>query len=210
MAISHNVIPAVLLAMDKDCGTFEVMNIMTGEHMTPAMLEVNPWHQMPNMSDGALSLAESGAIIRYIANKYAPDTYGGSDVAKKAVIDWALEWMSTNFGKGDFPNIWYPVTGFGPAPADQAAANKKACENLDVFSKKFLCGPGKFIGGEATPSIADYVCASKFHCVSVPVIKAKTGFELPARIKVYLLDFMSTCKSKSFLEQHDGFMASKA
>ena len=40
MAISHNVIPAVLLAMDKDCGTFEVMNIMTGEHMTPAMLEV--------------------------------------------------------------------------------------------------------------------------------------------------------------------------
>lgn len=75
------------------------------------MSQVNPWHQMPNMSDGALNLAESGAIIRYIANKYAPDTYGGTDVAKKAVIDWALEWMSTNFGKTDFSNIWYPVTG---------------------------------------------------------------------------------------------------
>ena len=62
------------------------MNIMEGAHMTPEMLKVNPWHQMPNMSDGDVHLGESGAIIRYIANKYAPEMYGGSDLAAKATI----------------------------------------------------------------------------------------------------------------------------
>ena len=102
MGISHNVIPSVLLAKDIGAGDFEEMNIMTGAHMTPEMLKVNPWHQMPNMSDGDLNLGESGAIIRYIANKYDPEKYGGADPAKKAIIDWALEWMSTNFGKVDY------------------------------------------------------------------------------------------------------------
>lgn len=209
MALSHNVIPSVMLAKDVGCGDLEDMNIMTGAHMTPEMLKVNPWHQMPNMSDGEVHLGESGAIIRYIANKYAPAMYGGSDVAKKAVIDWALEWMSTNFGKNNFQKIWYPVSGFGPAPEDQVAENQKAAENLDLFASHFLKGPGKFIGGFATPSIADYVCAVKFHCIGVPAVKAIAGFELPARIKIYVLDFMSACPNKDVLSVHDGFMASK-
>jgi len=210
MAISHNVIPAVLLARDLGCGDFEEMNIMTGAHMTPEMLKVNPWHQMPNLSDGDLNLAESGAIVRYIAQKYGPHLYGGDDSAKRATIEWALEWISTNFGKNNFPNIWYPVTGFGPPPADQAEANKKAVENLELFEKQFLTGPGKFIGGASSPTVADYVVATKLHCINLPVIKAKTGFELPARSKIYVLDFLSQCKSKDFFQAHDGFLASKA
>jgi len=209
MALSHNVIPAVLLAKDLGCGDFESMNLMKGEHMVPAMLKINPWHQMPNMSDGDLNIAESGAIIRYIANKYGPDKYGGGDPSKVAVIDWALEWMSTNFGKNNFSTIWYPVAGFGPPPEDQAAANAKAVENLETFVSVFLTGPGKFIGGFDTPSIADYVVATKLHCIGLPVLKAKVGFELPARLKIYVLDFISQCPSKDFLKEHDAFMSSK-
>merc|ERR1712070_320164 len=184
------------------------MNIMQGEHKVPAMLKINPWHQMPNMSDGELHLGESGAIIRYIANKYAPDKYGGDDPAKKAVIDWAVEWMNSNFGKNNFSSIWYPTAGFGSPPADQAAENAKAIANLDKFAAQFLCGPGKFIGGFASPSIADYLCAVKFHCINHPACKAKTGFELPAQLKIYTLDFLTQCSSasKEFLKQHDGFL----
>ena len=205
MAISHNCTHLALLAKDTGAGDFEEMSLMDGSHMTPEMLKVNPWHQIPNMSDGDLNLGESGAILRYIANKYAPDKYGGSDSAKKATIDWALEWMSANFGKvrsraplardsflsdrtscadripaphcpqKDFQNLWYPVAGFGPAPADQAAANKQALENLETFASVFLLGPGKFVGGFAEPSIADYLIAVKMHCIGVPAIKAKVG-----------------------------------
>ena len=202
------VIPAVLLAKDLGVGDMEEMNIMNGEHMTPEMLKINPWHQMPNMSDGDVHIAESGAIIRYIANKYAPHVYGGSDVGAKAVIDWALDWANTNFSKS-FGHLWYPSTGFGSPPEDQAEANKKAVENLEIFVGKFLCGPGKFIGGAATPTIADYVCATRFHMCSHAAVKKLTGFEMPAKIKIYVLDFMSACKSKDFLKAHDGFLDSK-
>jgi len=53
------------------------------------------------------------------------------------------------------------------------------------------------------------MCAAKFHCVGVPAIKAKTEFELPARIVQYVADFMAVCPGKEFLQGHDGFMASK-
>ena len=66
---------------------------MNGAHMTPEMLAINPWHQMPNMTDGDVNIAESGAIVRYIAKAYGPHLYGSVDAAKKATIDWALEWM---------------------------------------------------------------------------------------------------------------------
>lgn len=209
VCVACSVIPSVLLAKDIGCGDMEMMNIMEGAHMTPEMLKINPWHQMPNMSDGDVHIAESGAIIRYLANKYAPQMYGGNDPAAKATIDWALEWASTNFTK-NFSTIWYPTSGFGSPPDDQAAANRKSVENLETFAAKFLTGPGKFIGGASTPSIADYVCASKFHMCGHASCKKKTGFELPAKIKIYVLDFLSACKSKDFLQQHDGFLASKA
>lgn len=177
--------------------------------MKPEMLAINPWHQMPNMSDGDVHIAESGAIIRYIANKYGPETYGGSDVAAKAIIDWALEWASTNFSK-NYSTIWYPTAGFGAPPDDQKAANAKALENLDLFEKKFLCGPGKFIGGSSKPSIADFVCATRFYMCSHAACKKVTGFELPAKIKIYVQDFISACPPfKGFLAAHDGFLSTK-
>ena len=89
------------------------------------------------------------------------------------------------------------------------AENKKALENLDLFVSKFLCGPGKFIGGFDTPSIADYVCAVKLHCVNHPAIKAGVGFELPARVKAYVSDFLGACPSTAFLEGHDAFLKTK-
>jgi len=208
MPVSGNVIPAVLLAKTLGVGDMEMMNIMEGAQMTPEMLKINPWHQMPNMTDGDVNIAESGAIIRYIANKYAPHMYGGDDMGAKAVIDWALEWASTNFSK-NFSTIWYPTAGFGAPPDDQEAANKKSVENLELFASKFLSGPGKFVGGAATPTIADYVCATKFHMCGHAACKAKTGFELPAKIKIYVLDFMTACPSKDFLQAHDGFLSTK-
>jgi len=209
MPISGNVIPAVMLCQTLGCGDMEMMNIMEGAHMTPEMLKINPWHQMPNMSDGDVHLAESGAIIRYIANMYAPAMYGGSNMKAKATIDWALEWAATNFSK-NFSHIWYPTAGFGSPPDDQAAANAKAVENLELFETKFLCGPGKFVGGSESPTIADYVCAARFHMCGHAACKKLTGFELPAKIAAYVEDFLAACPAREFLKAHDGFLDTKA
>eukprot|EP00930_Biecheleria_cincta_P018825 TRINITY_DN14539_c0_g1_i2.p1 TRINITY_DN14539_c0_g1~~TRINITY_DN14539_c0_g1_i2.p1 ORF type:complete len:154 (+),score=23.53 TRINITY_DN14539_c0_g1_i2:318-779(+) len=118
------------------------------------------------------------------------------------------DWCSTNFSK-NYADIWYPVAGFGPAPSDQNAANAAATENLNKFAAQFLA-KGKFIGDSDTLSIADYKCATLFWYLDHKTVKAKTGFELPPRIKTYVQDFLAACPSKAFLDAGSGFMDSKA
>ena len=167
---------------------------MTGAHKTPEMLKVNPWHQMPNMTDGDVNIGESGAIIRYIANKYGPDKYGGTDPAMKATIDWALEWMSTNFGKNSFGKIWYPVTGFGPAPEDQAAENQKAKEDLELFVKTFLVGPGKR-SDELNPSPCALTAAPSEYPLSARALSPGQASSLaaPRRLRSPTTSSPSSC-----------------
>jgi len=209
MPISGNVIPAMLLALDKKCGKLEMMNIMEGAHKTPEALAINPFHQMPSMKDGEFCLAESNAILRYMAKKYGPEAYGDKDIKKQAEIDWALDWASTNFS-ANYKTIWYPVAGFGGPPEDQKKANEDCVTNLGVFAEKFL-SKGKFITGD-TLSIGDYKCGALFWYIGLPVIKDKTGFELPERIVKYVADFEEAlgAEAKEFLEGPKGFIASKA
>mmetsp|Transcript_156996 Transcript_156996/g.273373 ORF Transcript_156996/g.273373 Transcript_156996/m.273373 type:complete len:231 (+) Transcript_156996:91-783(+) len=207
MPISGNVMPSCMLAMDFACGGFEFKDMMKGELKTPEMVAINPWTQMPSMSDGSFYLAESNAILRYIANTYAPEAYGGNDIKRKAIIDWALDWASTNFSKS-YSAIWYPVAGFGAPPDDQKKANADAVENLKKFEGKFLT-KGKFVDGD-TCSIADYKIGVTMWYLDHPTIKQKTGFELTPRMKTYVKDFLSVTKSQSFLDAADGFMKSKA
>lgn len=207
MQISGNVIPCVLFARDKNCGDFEFKDMMKGELSSPEMLAINPWGQMPSMTDGSFKLAESSAILRYLANAYDISAYGGMDAKERARIDWALDWAGTNFSK-NYADIWYPVAGFGPEPADRAEANKKATENLQKFEAKFL--NLKLIGG-LTLCIADYKVGTLLWYLDHPAIKKKTGFELTPRCKEYVQNWQAALspKSKEFLEAGKGFMDSK-
>jgi len=208
MSISGNVIPPVLFARDKKCGDFVFKDMMKGEMKSSEMLAVNPWGQMPSMTDGTFSLAESNTILRYLANTYAISAYGGMDAKERARIDWALDWAATNFSK-NYADIWYPVAGFGAEPADRAEANKKATENIIMFEKKFLTG--KFIGGESL-NIADYKIGTMMWYLDHPSIKKKTGFELTPRCKTYVQNWTAALSSnaQAFLADGKGFLDSKA
>merc|ERR1719329_1268051 len=106
---------------------------------------MNPYHTIPTFKDSnGFSLGESNAILRYIANKYDSQYYGGDDVEKRAVIDWALDLRSMKIYSDhkhcDFANIVYPIMGFAPAPEDQGAVNKGCVESLDTFAGLFFKG----------------------------------------------------------------------
>eukprot|EP00928_Gymnodinium_smaydae_P048887 TRINITY_DN32749_c0_g1_i1.p1 TRINITY_DN32749_c0_g1~~TRINITY_DN32749_c0_g1_i1.p1 ORF type:complete len:253 (+),score=69.37 TRINITY_DN32749_c0_g1_i1:62-760(+) len=209
MPISGNVIPCVTFAMDSKCGKFVFKDMMKGELKSAEMLKVNPWGQMPSMKDGEYCLAESGAILRYLANVYNMDAYGGFDAKARGTIDWALDWIGTNFGQNYF-KIWYPVAGFAPAPEDQKKANEDAVANLKTFESKFLSGGKKFITGDRM-SIADYKLGCLLWYLDQPAIKKKTGFELPARFKMYVQDYKAALSpaSQEFLKAGEGFMQTK-
>merc|ERR1711915_183919 len=61
---------AECLAIEYD---FKVVNLMTGDHMKPEFLALNPMHNIPTMKDGEFVMNESRAIAAYLVNKYGKD-----------------------------------------------------------------------------------------------------------------------------------------
>ncbi|KAJ3527636.1 hypothetical protein NMY22_g9714 [Coprinellus aureogranulatus] len=53
----------------------------------PELLQVHPLGKSPVITDGALTLAESGAIVEYLISKYGKDKFGIKDEGSQAWID---------------------------------------------------------------------------------------------------------------------------
>merc|ERR1719491_2926251 len=97
---------------------------------------------------------------------------------------------------GDVYATIYPVLGFMPAPADQAAAGKQAGDNLTQFADFFL--KEKFIGGSQL-SIADYKVAPFFFAWEHPKVKSQSKVDIPERIKQFNFDFEKACAGATLL-----------
>lgn len=142
-------------------------------------MAINPFHQVPSakMADGTC-LYESGAMLRYLAKKYAPETYPEN---KQLIIDMAMDKRQTDLYK-----VWGPIGYYamqiGPKPEEDAA--KKLNDVLATMATAFLSG--KFVGGE-TLCIADYSMLPLINTLSLPAVK-KTGYTLPERWEKYLSD----------------------
>ncbi|AWB66595.1 glutathione S-transferase [Saccharobesus litoralis] len=86
---------------------FELVNVDLpgGEHKQPAFLTKNPFGQVPAIDDGDLSLADSNAILLYLANKY--DESGEWSPQEPAAAARVQQFLSLAAGK----------VAYGPAAA---------------------------------------------------------------------------------------------
>ncbi len=62
-----------------------LVDLTTGEHKAPAFLSLNPAGQVPVIEDGDVVVADSNAILVYLARKYAPD-YLPTDPVEEAEV----------------------------------------------------------------------------------------------------------------------------
>merc|ERR1719221_1649303 len=120
-----------------------------------------PFGGVPGLQDGAWSMGESGAILRYLAREYAEDLYP-KDPEKRGRIDWAMDRFNSGMYNDCVATI-YVAMGFAEAPGEQElkAAGEKASKGLDEFAKVFLPEGQKFVAGD-TLSIADFKIAPFF------------------------------------------------
>lgn len=71
----------------------KIVDMMAGEHMSPAYLQINPNHQVPTLITDNIKIHESNAILRYLCNKHALDSWYPLNAEQRAIVDQWLDWI---------------------------------------------------------------------------------------------------------------------
>ena len=153
-------------------------------------LELNPFGGVPTIRDGDLVLAESQAILRYLASREGRDDLYPNDATARAWVDWALDaWTTTAFPR-IFPLYRAVVAETrddkGVPHPDQADPDKVeqglagAREGFDLY-EKFVSDDGTVTGDGFT--IADCACGPVLLTVTGWPLDLETEFPKLARIR---------------------------
>lgn len=166
---------------------FEQRNVdlMAGQHMSPEYLAVNPNHQVPTLLDGDLKLHESNAILRYLCNRHALDSWYPTDGRLRAQVDQWLDWTQCRFVPTMRDIVLNEV--FLGERGDKAAAlrGREHVKALFHILEDALCN--SFLVAD-TPTIADLSLASCVYQLTFAGIQPelpKTGrwFERVSQLK---------------------------
>ena len=122
-----------------------------GGNDTDAFVAMNPNRTVPVLQDGdAKPLWESGAILRYLANRYALGTvFWPADLLARTEVDRWAEWAKINISGGFTGPVFWRVVRTAkkdqkPAQIRQAVAafeNKLAIAERQLSDNRYLAGP---------------------------------------------------------------------
>jgi glutathione S-transferase len=135
---------------------FELVDVdlVNKAHKAEPFLKMNPFGQVPVIDDGGVVIADSNAILVYLANKYDNGRWLPRDAEGAAAVQ---RWLSVAAGPIAYgPATARLITVFGaPYSADEVIARAHAL--LSVMEK--VLGESSFLIGEA-PTIADIAAYS--------------------------------------------------
>jgi glutathione S-transferase len=157
--------PVVLFAMDSGIALdYQVVDLMSGEHMKPAYGEINPSRLVPVLEDGDFRLTESSAILKYLADKVDSPAYP-KDLRKRARVNEMMDWLNTGFYRDFGYGLVYPqLFPHHKRRSDEAQAGaidwgkQKARHWLGILDQHLLGSGRKYLCGDDL-TIADYLGA---------------------------------------------------
>lgn len=85
----------------------EVVDILSGAHLSGAYPSVNPKRLVPSLDDDGFVLTESASILRYLANKTGSATYPAEPQAR-ARVDEMIDYLNSDFYRDWGYNLIYP------------------------------------------------------------------------------------------------------
>ena len=129
---------------------YRTINLGKGEHKTPAFLALNPFGTVPVLEDGGHVIADSAAILVYLASRYDPERrWLPTDPFAAAQVQ---RWLSVAQGPVfNGPNTARLIKLFG-RPGDHERAVAIAQELLHILEAELQTRT--FLVGE-TPTLAD-------------------------------------------------------
>ena len=131
---------------------FQVVDLMTGEHVKPPYLALNPNGLVPMLEDGDFRLTEASAILKYLADKTGSKAYP-KDLRERARVNERMDWANTqlyrDFGYGlvypqIFPNYKRPTdeqqNGVLAWGKEKSGRWLKVLDQNLIGSNPYLCG----------------------------------------------------------------------
>jgi glutathione S-transferase len=133
-----------------------------GGNDTPRYLAMNPNGLVPVIEDDGFVMAESNAIVRYLAARHRALALWPEDVRSRAEIDRWMEWQSTEYTPAMRDVFWQLVR----VPADKRdagaiEASRAKSERLSGILDSLL-STRPYVAGEAF-TLADIVVGCAAH-----------------------------------------------
>ena len=124
---------------------------------TEDYLDMNPMGRVPVITDGALVMFESAAILRYLGAKYGDDTFWPRDPVKRGPLDAWAEWGKNSFTDAVLEIFVYDVR-LSPETRDPEVL-KQAMNRIYPLTKVFdsRVENGPWVGGKEF-TFADVAC----------------------------------------------------
>ena len=165
----------------------EIVDLMTGAHHQEPYISINPNRQVPTLIDEDLTLGESSAILKYLADKHNLRDYP-KDLKKRARVNEVMDWFNTHFYHDYAYGVVYPqVFPHHKRPSDDLqkgtiAWNKEKTKTwLQVLNDHWLGKGNSYLAGDEI-TIADYFGAALLTCGD-PI---RTDFSPYPNIKAWL------------------------
>ncbi|XP_076922167.1 glutathione S-transferase APIC-like, partial [Bidens hawaiensis] len=165
---------------------FVTVDLAAGEHRTPHFLSLSPFGEVPVLEDGDVTLFESRAITRYIANKY--EGKGTELIISKDPIKLAIQtvWMDAETQRFD-PHFLKLIE----ATMQQGGGDVREYENklekvLDVYEQRLR--ETKYLAGDC------FTLADLHHLPGVYFLrstKAKGWFRGRPHVRAWAADILS-------------------
>lgn len=141
---------------------FQLVNLPAGEQKKPEYLKINRSGRTPTLVDGDFKLAESNAIMQYIAAKAAPNTMWPQNERVRAKINAWLCWQLDHWNRGCNLLVWENVVKKLVNAGDADPAEVKRGEGLfNTYATELdshLQGRNYLVGSNLT--LADFAVAA--------------------------------------------------
>lgn len=156
--------------------TIVPVDLLVGAHKKPDFLRLNRFGQVPVLEDGEIAIADSNAILVYLAERYAPESWYPRTPVEKAAIQ---RWLSIAAG----PLAFYPAvarrTNMLKLPLDDAliAQSHNLFKVIEAALEKtpFLAGTNATIADLAIYSYTAVASEGNVSLDDYPNIRAWLG-----------------------------------
>ncbi|MCY4333397.1 MAG: glutathione S-transferase family protein [Litoreibacter sp.] len=123
-----------------------------GGTQTEEFLAMNPMGRVPVLQDGALTMFESQAIMRYLAAKYGSGGLWPDSPAARAPVDQWMEWSKVNVAPAVIYKVFWQMIRTCAADRDHALIAKGVddLKTLMAIAEKQIARHGWLAGPEMT------------------------------------------------------------